>query len=205
MGTKKIVNNGRGGNIDKCSDKQRMFVLHLLADNSFNAAKAAEAAGYAHPPQAAHRLLTKNSNIRALLGKEQKDRETRTRITADEVLKQLGNIVFRDIADLCDEDGLIIADDIRKLPKSIRQCIDSIEVDQTFNHETGELTKQQIKYRLPSKLPAIALAMEHLGIKGIDKNGVGKQYVSWDAILDPPSEEIIQDTIIDIDVNVIDV
>jgi len=81
MATTLIDSRKNGYDPNKLTDQQKAFVMELLASENFCMTEAARNAGYKHPAQAANKLL-KNKNIKAALGKAQR-----------EVAKKIGDIV----------------------------------------------------------------------------------------------------------------
>lgn len=184
MSTKLIEDRTRGADIKKLTAQQQRFVLELMNDPSFNANAAAKRAGYSNPSVAACKLL-KQKNIAAILGKEQSRRNTELRLDANTLLRELAYQALRDPLDLCDENGTIIVDDLRKLPERIRRCIDSIKVKQIRDAE-GNVVGQTVELKLTPKMMAIELAMKHFGLLGPQEIDV-KMRVDWDALYSPPT------------------
>lgn len=156
----KVGTSLRGSDIRKCTDKERTFVLEYVID--YNATRAAKAAGYKDASAQGSRLL-KRPHIKRLIGKENKLDEDQFRLTRKRVLRELAYAVLRDPIDLCDENGRIVVDDMRKLPEHIRRCIDGIKVKSWTNPETGEIT-QELELKLISKGAALDMAMKHKGL-----------------------------------------
>ncbi len=77
--------------------KQRKFVSEYLVH--LNATRAAIAAGYS-PRSAAdigHALLRRHAAVMAAIAEAMKERERRTHVTADRIVKELARIAFADI------------------------------------------------------------------------------------------------------------
>jgi phage terminase small subunit len=82
----------------KLSDKQKCFCDEYLVD--LNATQAAIRAGYSE--NTARAIGSENLSkpyIQEYIAKRQKDREVRTEISQDNVVKELANIAFSNIAD----------------------------------------------------------------------------------------------------------
>lgn len=166
----------------KLSAKEHLFVSELLADSAFNITDAARRAGYASPGQAGTKLM-KRPEIAAAIAKAINARLARNELESDRVIQELGYLALRDPLDLCDKDGYIMVNDLRRLPERIRRCIDSLEVEQRTDPETGEV-RQKIKLKLASKLGAVELAMKHFGLFAAEKHEV-KGSLDWDSLLEP--------------------
>ena len=161
MGTTLIEPRQRGADLTKLTVSERTFVAELLANNLFDPTRAARKAGYKAPSQAANKLM-KRRRIKAALGKALKQRMDRCELTADRVLKEVEYCALRDPIALCDENGLIVIDDLRRIPEQIRRCIDGIKCKQ-YTDENGGVT-QTIELKLVSKAVALELAMKHFGM-----------------------------------------
>lgn len=192
MGTTLIQERQSGSRLSKLSDQQRVFVAELLADDLFSPTEAARRAGYKNPPQAANKLL-KNPTVAAALGKSLRQRLERCELKSDALLRELAASVNRDPLDLCDEDGTLITDDLRKLPEHIRRCIDSIKCRQQFDKD-GNVVGQTIELKLTPKLQAIELAMKHFGLLKPIEHSI-KMSVDWDRLYEDRSSEPVADPI----------
>lgn len=151
--------------LSKLPAKQRMFVQYLMEDPDFSVTAAAKRAGYAHPSQMGYKLLRKDP-IRKALGLAMKARIDRSNLNADRVLEELGHCALRDPLDLCDEDGKIIVDDLKKIPEGMRRAIDGVKVRKRDIIRDGEFMGQEVIYelKLVPKLGALDLLMKHLGM-----------------------------------------
>lgn len=82
----------------RLTDRQKKFCDEYLID--LNATQAAIRAGYSEKYAATNTTkLLKNTNIQAYLQKRKQDREERTEITQDMVLRELAIIAFSNAAD----------------------------------------------------------------------------------------------------------
>lgn len=184
MATHMITERQRGAKIEKLTTQQQTFVLELLNDPTFNATAAAERAGYSNPAVASCKLM-KHKGIAAILGKEQARRNDALRLDANALLCELSYQALRDPIDLCDDKGMIIVDDLRRLPERIRRCIDSLKVRQIHDAE-GNVVGQTIELKLTPKMLAIELAMKHFGMFAPQEVDV-KMKVDWDALYGAPT------------------
>lgn len=159
MGTTKL--RERGVALESLTDKQKMFVLEYTKAGGGSGAKAAELAGYKNPGVAAAQLLKQDKVSRAI-GKILNGVAKTKELEREEILKHLYWAVTRDPIDLVDEQGFFHTD-LNKIPERMRACIDSFEVEQITDYQTGNII-QKIKVRMNSKLGAIDLAMKHKGL-----------------------------------------
>lgn len=176
-----------------------MFVHALMSSAVFNPTEAARIAKYRHPKQAANKLL-QDERIQSILGKAMQEREERMEVTGDRILEELDICATRDILDLCDENGHIIVDDLRKIPERLRRCIDSVKVKQAIDQDGN--TFQQIELKLVPKIAALELSMKHRGMLAPKKHEVKQQFnFDWDRLAQPwrhieeddPIEQAIND------------
>ena len=173
------------------------FVECMLASKTFNAVEAAKMVGFKNPSAAAKNMM-KKPKVKNLLDKMVQKRSRTFEAKSHEILEQLAQVALRDPIDFCNEDGLIITDDLRNIPAHARQTIDGLEVKQDLDRE-GLVVGQTVKLKLVPKLGAIELLMKHLGMLDVDGNANGKNVtqIDWDAMLQrrsvhPPLE---QDTV----------
>ena len=147
-------------NMDRLTDRQRVFVAEYAVH--LNAVKAARAAGYAHPLAAGGKLV-KKKQVAAAIGKIQNDNLERLKLSKETVVERLACVALRDPIDLCDAtNGMIVVDDLRKLPKRIRVCIDGIKVRSRTDQDGN--TTQEIELKLAPTNPAMELALRHFGM-----------------------------------------
>ena len=143
----------------KLTDKQRIFANEYLVD--LNATRAYKKAypGVRKDETAAvngNRLL-RNAKVKEYIQKRMKEREKRTEITQDRVLKELADIAFDDIKNYLsfhtDENG-----DIRVKIK------DSTEIDTKNISEISIGKDGQFKFKLYCKDNALVQLGKHLGM-----------------------------------------
>jgi phage terminase small subunit len=147
----------------KLTAKQAAFVQEYLVD--LNATQAAIRAGYSKKTarQIGEQNLSK-VDVSTAVQQAMKERETRTGITADRVLKELEKIAFFDIRKLYNEDGSM------KLPSEwdddTAAAMAGLETIEEFEG-TGKARKSigfTKKAKTWSKDGALGLAMRHLGM-----------------------------------------
>ena len=139
------------------TDKQKRFVDEYLVD--LNATQAAIRAGYSE--KTAYRIgaeLLQKTSVSGHITKRMKDREKRTEITQDRVLKEIADIAFDDIRNYLrfytDENG-----DVRTVIK------DSDTIDNTKNISEVSCGKDgAFKFKLYCKDNALNMLGKHLGM-----------------------------------------
>lgn len=126
-------------------------------------------------PESVNRLafaLFDNINITSRIERLRIDIEERNKITIDELVKDLSNMVRFDPAEMYDENGALKS--IHDMPKPVRQMISSMDIDELFDGKGRD--SQRIgftkKVRLINKLDAIEKLMKHLG--GYEKDNKQK-------------------------------
>jgi phage terminase small subunit len=167
MGTTLIEERKNGKCLTDLPTQQQTFLLSLMGSLLFSPTDAAREAGYKNPSQAAYRLLQKPA-IQAILGKMLRQRREMMEHTNEEVLRELDYIAFRDPIALC-QDGILITDDLRKVPPEMRRCIDGIELEwkpvQVGRGKSKKfIVKPFMKLRMVSKEAALTLMMKHRGM-----------------------------------------
>lgn len=162
----------------RLTEREQIFVRELMCTREFDMEEAAKKAGYASPKKDAKKLMQK-PGVRAAINKLQKERNATLELTAEKLLQELACSALRDPVDLCDENGVIIVNDLRKLPKNIRKTIDQIKIRTRTNKE-GDV-EQQIELKLTPKLQALELAMKHFGmLEPLDRST--KLVIDWDSL-----------------------
>lgn len=156
----------------KLTPNQKIFVDEYLIDlNATRAYKAAYKSCKKDETARANgsRLLT-NANIKYYINERMKEREKRTEITQDRVLKELAKIGFADIKDYLeyktaktiveyDEDGESVID-----YKQIIDVIDSKYVDTSIIQEVSISKDGTFKFKLYDKQKALVDIGKHLGM-----------------------------------------
>lgn len=173
----------------KLTKKQKLFcdeyLIDLIATRAYKAAypniKKDETAA------AAGARLLRNVKVESYINQRMKDREERTEITQDKVLKELAKIGFADIKDYIeyktvksvvshDEDGEAIID-----YRQIVDVIDSANVDTSVVQEVSIGKDGTFKFKLYDKQKALVDIGKHLGmfvdkveVKGSLDTGISK-------------------------------
>jgi phage terminase small subunit len=141
---------------DEMTKNQKIFVDEYLID--LNATRAYKVA---YPKVKnddtaranASRLLT-NANIKAEINKKMKEREKRTEITQDKVIKELANLAFTDRTDIVTiTSGRVIIQDFDDLTPEQRACIAGVKE-----------TKFGIEVSFYGKEKALEMLGRHLGM-----------------------------------------
>ncbi|WP_313758458.1 terminase small subunit [Tissierella sp.] len=162
----------------KLTPKQKIFVDEYLVD--LNATRAYKAAGYRVKSDNAagvegHKLL-RNPKIDLYLKEKMKEREKRTEITQDKVLKELGKIGFANATDYArvvekeyleqvkDEKGNIISE-IPKTYKTVElEVTDNLDIDKQAAIAGIKQGANGIEVKLNDKVKALELIGRHLGM-----------------------------------------
>lgn len=106
-------------------------------------------------------LLSSEDKVRARIEQLQKEAIERNKATLDEVLIVLADIIRFDPAAMYDENGNLLP--IHKMPKKVRMCIQSFEVQEipSFNDGQPETLTKKVKHY--DKLAGVEKLMKHLG------------------------------------------
>lgn len=176
------------------TDKQRRFVAEYTID--YNATRAAKVAGYKNPKAQGAVLLKKTAIARAI-GKIQKGNLEEAILSKEEIIAELSTIAMRDPLDMCNEEGIFVIDDMRKIPADIRRAIDGIRVKQRYDDE-GNVIGQEFELKLVGKATAFRMLMEHFGMFAPQKHEISVGPIDWENLFD----ETQQDTdVIDAEIN----
>ena len=146
--------------------KQKIFADEYLID--LNATRAYKMA-YPNVTKeetaaAAGARLLRNVKVEEYIQERMKDREKRTEITQDMVLKELAKVGFFDIRRLFDDSGKPL--DITGLDNETAACIVGLEVMDIYEGtgDDKEFVGYIKKYKLSDKLKALELIGRHLGM-----------------------------------------
>ncbi len=178
----------RGIDLKDLTDRQRAFVFEYVKD--YNAKRACLAVGYKNSSMG--KKLTDNKyypKVVRAIGSIQRKNVEQAILTKDEILAELSNLATRDIIEMCDEKGVFITNDMRKVPAHIRRCIDGLEINQRFN-EDGEVVGQHVKFKLVGKMGAIDMLMKHFGMFAPEKLEVVSA-PNWDDLYEQEHENDI--------------
>lgn len=167
---------GKLKTLDDLTRQQQLFVVELLASDTFSPKEAAEKAGYKQPGVAGWKLL-RNAAIKRALGRMQRERAERCQLKADDVLGYLKNVLYFNPLQYFkpSRDGGWLVTDPESLPEWVGRLIESMEVKV---RETEEATSTYFKVQIVSKSTALALAMKHVGV---EKHEV-KHSFDWDSL-----------------------
>ena len=157
----------------KLTPNQKIFVDEYLIDlNATRAYKAAYKSCKKDDTARANssRLLTK-ANIKAYIDERIKEREKRTEITQDKVLKELAKIGFADIKDYLEyktAKTVVAHDEETREPiidyQQIINVIDSENVDTSIIQEVSIGKDGTFKFKLYDKQKALTDIGRHLGM-----------------------------------------
>lgn len=106
-------------------------------------------------------LLSNEDKVRTRIDGLRKDAVERNKASLDEVLMVLADIIRFDPAEMYDENGNLLP--IHKMPKKVRMCIQSFEVEEisSFDDEAPETFTKKVKHY--DKLSGVEKLMKHLG------------------------------------------
>src|SRR5690606_21287642 len=101
-----------------------------------------------------------NGNVTARVKELQGEAIERNKATLDEVLIVLADIIRFDPAEMYDENGNLLP--IHKMPKKVRMCIQSFEVQEvpSFNDDVPDTLTKKVKHY--DKLSSVEKLMKHL-------------------------------------------
>ena len=108
--------------------------------------------------------MLRNVKVEEYIQERMKDREKRTEITQDMVLKELAKVGFFDIRRLFDDSGKPL--DITGLDNETAACIVGLEVMDIYEGtgDDKEFVGYIKKYKLSDKLKALEMIGRHLGM-----------------------------------------
>lgn len=131
------------------------YLVHL------NQARAAEEAGYAHPPVAGARLMQRE-DVKEAIVKAMEVRGKRVAVTQDAVVKELAKIAFGDPRKVMSwgPDGVKLVPS-EELSDDAAACV--AEVAETIS-ESEKGSSRNIKVKLNDKVAALTLLGRHLGM-----------------------------------------
>jgi len=116
--------------------------------------------------------LHSDPNITLRIKELQKEAYERNKVTVDEVVQTLAGMIRFDIAELYDDDGVLLT--LKQIPLHARQMISQLDVDELFEYIDGDkiFKGYSKKIRTINKLDAIEKLMKHLG--GYEKDNKQK-------------------------------
>lgn len=176
--TKITRHNARKDKLESLTDRQKLFVSEYLIDQ--DAANAAKRAGYKSDSMAGK--LMRNPIVSKAIGKALNERLEANEMTAERLLKELSYAALRDPLDLCDKNGVMVLNDLRKLPARMRRCIDGIKIRNTV--VDGEVVGQEYELKLCPKLASIELAMKAFGMLTEKREIRAEHTIDFDALLE---------------------
>ena len=144
----------------KLTPKQKRFVDEYLID--LNATQAAIRAGYSEntATETGYENLTK-PHIKKIIDERMKEREQRTEITQDMVLKGLAQVAFSDVRNMFTSDGNLL--DIHDLPDDAAMAIAGIEVVTVRKEDREAKEGSPVEYTNKIKSNDRMKALELLG------------------------------------------
>ncbi|WKJ88770.1 terminase small subunit [Methylomonas montana] len=142
------------------TDKEWLFCNEYLID--LNGTQAAKRAGYSEKSarQQATKLLSKAS-IQVSISRLRSDREERTQVTADRVLREVGRIALVDPRKAFDKNNALLP--VQDWPDEIAAAISSIKILEVKDSE-GNIIGETKEIKFWDKAAALTLAARHLGM-----------------------------------------
>lgn len=147
--------------------KQKRFVAEYLVD--LNATAAAIRAGYSK--KTAEVIGYENRRkpqIEAAINQAIQEREKRTEITQDMVLRETAKLAFFDIRKMFDNNGKPL--DISELDDATAAALVGLDV-QDITDQDGDYVSYVKKYKIADKIKALELLGKHLGTWEPKDNG----------------------------------
>lgn len=145
------------------TEKQKRFADEYLID--LNATRAYKVAYPSCKKDEAASVngskLLRNTKVEEYVKKRMKEREQRTEITQDRVLKELARLGFFDVRKLYADNGQPVK--ITELDDDTAACITSVKVKELYDPE-GEFVGYEKEYKLADKKGALELIGRHLGM-----------------------------------------
>jgi phage terminase small subunit len=171
------------------NDRQKRFIDFYLV--SLDAKDAATKAGYSKKGAAVQGTkLLKHPVVSRIIGARQVAHAKKFDLKAEEALMQLYYCLTREAADFADEQGKLITD-VSKLGIRARSCVDSIKQTNKVLYgpdgaPAGEMITTELK--ITPKIPAVDLAMKHLGLFPKETQKQAVEMVDWDSLHGEPDD-----------------
>lgn len=145
--------------MDKLTPKQQQFVDEYLID--LNATQAAIRAGYSikNADKISSQLMGK-TRVKEAIKKRMEDRQNRTKVTADRVLKEYAKIAFCDTRMFFNENGTLRP--VSEWTEEMAACVGGLDVIETGGG--SESTAILKKVKLIDRRGALDSLARHLGM-----------------------------------------
>lgn len=165
------------------TEKQQAFLDHLKADPKRQIGKAYMAVykckNIKSARAAASRLINSKPEIQRQLDVHHQILAQKSEMDQESILQELACIGFSDISDVIEQhtDGSIDVKNLSDLPDDVSKAVQNVEVEKSTEHtdKGAVITKKHIKIKMHSKIPALQLASEILGIRNRKQKGSGKK------------------------------
>lgn len=132
---------------------------------TLNASESAKFAGFSDDTarQQGYFLL-QEEDVQIYLSKLRAKLQSKTDITTERVLREVGRLSFSDIRAYYNDDGSLIP--VHLLPDDAAAALASVEIDDIFVYEKGikKVIGQTRKIKTYDKIGAIEKLMKHLGL-----------------------------------------
>jgi phage terminase small subunit len=146
--------------------KRDQFVAEYLVD--LNGSAAALRAGYSESTCRNRAvLLLQDPEIRGRIEDALLARIERTRVNADNVVREYLRLATSDIGELFDDTGAMHP--MKDLPKDVRRAIQSVEVEELFEGRGEERVRigRIRKVRMIDKIRALDMLTKHVGVRDL--------------------------------------
>lgn len=171
-----------GADLDKLPEGQRRFCMEMAADPQFSPTEAARKAGYAHPSQAAGKLM-KQPRVKAYLGKVLRERRERLTFTADEVVRYMHDVLSVNplsYFQVTDHGWWLSEEDLASIPEWVGRLI--VKMRRIHIPRKGADPIRGYAVELVSKDSTLPLVAKHLGLMPADRhehNTTNVLQVNW--------------------------
>jgi hypothetical protein len=188
MASKVIQPRLKGVDMSELTAKEQLFLMNMIGSETMNGTEACRNAGYAHPEKQAWQLLQK-PKIQKVLAKLLTLR-WRTALSDEDIMRQIEHWANHDPIDMCNEDGKIVVDDLRKIPEETRKCINSFKIKRYYPPGEDAEPYDEIEIKLVPREVAGKLVMMHRGMMAPVKHDVNVAHFDFDKLIIPlPPQE----------------
>jgi len=176
----------RGVRATRLTDQQCRFVAEYAVD--CHGTKAAIRAGYSKKTAGvmASKLLN-HPLVAKALGNIKRQQLEAIDLRREEILEQLIYAVTRDVKDMVDEDGEVLA--IPDMPRRMTCMIDGFEQEVTVDGETGD-RRIRTRVKLSPKLGAIDAGMKYRALYAPEQHLHGVVNVDWEQLYGEQRQEL---------------
>lgn len=169
-----------GNLLSNVSTRYRAWFVHYA--ETYDAEEAAKRVGYKRAKNAGNKILNDPLMRKGIEALQQRNLEANL-LKADEIQAMLVDFIKSDITDAFDQ-GWMILDNPKKIPKVLRQWMTNIEVEGvTVEEEDGtQTTKAKVKFKLVDKLKALDMLNRMIGAYMEEGNLGQQETLNWDML-----------------------